>query len=340
MPLIPSTLFASKQKKAAALLKAGQPEQPAVPKLKLAAIDIGSNAVRCQIVSVLQHHGRPYFKKVEYVRYAMRLGEDVFQFGYITEPKRLKFMKLLQALKLLMEVHDVDAYQICATSAMREATNSRKIGKQVFDKLGMKIEIIEGEQEAYLINKVITNSLDEKGYIHIDVGGGSTELNLYVNREKIASRSFEVGSIRSNQGKDSQLIRSQMKAWVKEHAAKCNLYRAIGTGGNINKIHELAHIVGNRPLMRSRIKKVSDMVSGMSMEERINELLLNPDRADVLVPAADIYLSVMQWASVRSMVVPNVGLKDGMLQVLFERVTSADPLAQSAVTDEAEEGWE
>jgi len=287
--------------------------------LKLAAIDIGSNAVRCQISNVLIYNSKPIFKRVEYIRYPMKFGDDVFTKGYISEEKEVKFIKFLHSLKLLMEVHEVQHYMICATSAMRSAANAADIIKRAHNHLGMQIQVINGETEAELINKVIYNLLDEKNYLHIDVGGGSTEFNVYVDQKKVASRSFEMGSIRYQTGDSKDEIWSTMKAWVKENARKNHVTRAIGTGGNMNKIYEMAGKVEGKPIFRKQIEEIVTQLEEMSMEEKLSVLLLNPDRADVIVPAARIYLSAMKWAQVESMLVPAVGLKDGILQALYER---------------------
>jgi len=288
--------------------------------LKLAAIDIGSNAVRCQISSVLEYNHHITFKKVEYIRYPMRLGEDVFDTGYISEAKQERFKKFLHALKLLIEVHDVAAYQVCATSAMRTATNAAEIIENVKAELGMSIEVIDGPTEAELINKVIVKQLDDdKNYLHIDVGGGSTEFNIYVDRQKVASQSFEAGSIRHMQGNDSQVIWGNMKAWVKENSKKYHVTRAIGTGGNINKIFDLAGKVAGKPIFKKQIEEIVEQMAAMKLEDRIKILMLNPDRADVIVPAAEIYLAAMRWSKIESMNVPSVGLKDGILQSLYEK---------------------
>ncbi len=287
--------------------------------MKLAAIDIGSNAVRCQISSVLEYNQHITFKRVEYIRYPMRLGEDVFDTGYISEAKQQKFLKFLHALRLLIEVHDVAAYQICATSAMRSATNAPEIIVRVREQLGMHIEVIDGPEEAELINKVIVKQLDDKNYLHVDVGGGSTEFNIYVDRKKVACQSFEAGSIRHMQGNDSELIWGNMKKWVKENSKKYHVTRAIGTGGNINKIYDLAGKVQGKPIFRKQIEEIVEQMAAMKMEDRIKIMMLNPDRADVIVPAAEIYLAAMRWSKVESMNVPAVGLKDGILQSLYER---------------------
>ncbi|MCJ8164565.1 phosphatase [Pontibacter sp. E15-1] len=287
--------------------------------MKLAAIDIGSNAVRCQISSVLNQNGHVFFKKVEYVRYAIRFGEDVFNTGYISDVKIEKFIKLLHAFQLLLDVHDVDHYMICATSAMRSSLNAPEIIERVRQQLGMEIQVIEGETEAELINKVIYKYLDERNYLHIDVGGGSTEFNIYVNREKMASQSFEQGSIRHMHNRDSSQLWNSMREWIETNSKKYHPSRAIGTGGNINKIFEIAGKVSGKPIFRKQIEEVAARISAMPMQDRITELLLNPDRADVIIPASEIYLSAMKWAKVESMIVPSVGLKDGMLHSLYER---------------------
>ena len=249
----------------------------------------------------------------------MKLGQDVFATGVISEAREIKFIKFLHALKLLMEVHEVDHYLVCATSAMRMAQNAPEIIKRVYDLLEMKIEVIDGYSEAEYINKVIYNLLDDKNYLHIDVGGGSTEFNVYVGQEKVASQSFELGSIRQLQRDGRSEMWEVMKDWVKENARKNHVTRAVGTGGNINKIYELAGKMAGKPIFKKQIEDIVDQLENMTMEERQSVLLLNPDRADVIVPAARIYLSAMKWARVESMLVPTVGLKDGMLQALYEK---------------------
>ncbi|WP_231403002.1 Ppx/GppA phosphatase family protein [Hymenobacter guriensis] len=298
------------------------------PLLKLAAIDIGSNAVRCQISAVLHYGERYRLKRVEYVRYPLRLGEDVFATGRISEKKQDKFIKFLHALKLLMEVHDVapNHYLVCATSAMRTAENGQEVADRIQQELGMKVQVIDGQDEAAYINRVIEHLLeDKKHYLHIDVGGGSTEFNIYHDRRKVASQSFEVGSIRRMQQEEAGLSTEAMREtwqrmedWVTENGRRYHVTRAIGTGGNINKLYSLAQPQLDKPVTRARIATILDHLTSLSMDERVNVAMLNPDRADVIVPAGHIYLSAMQWANIHSMIVPDIGLKDGMLQALFE----------------------
>lgn len=249
----------------------------------------------------------------------MKFGDDVFSRGYISKDKENKFIKFLHSLRLLMEVHEVEHYRICATSAMRGAANAVDIIERAHRELGMQIEVIDGPTEADLVNRVIYNLLDDKHYLHIDVGGGSTEFNVYVNHQKIASQSFEMGSIRFQQGHDQEEMWTAMKEWVKVNARKNHVTRAIGTGGNITKIYELAGKMGGKPIFRKQIEEIVTQLEAMSQEEKMSVLLLNPDRADVIVPAAHIYLSAMKWAKVESMLVPSLGLKDGILLDLFEK---------------------
>lgn len=295
---------------------------------KLAAIDIGSNAVRCQISAVLFFQGRYRLKRIEYVRYPMRLGEDVFANGEITPFKADKFVKFLHSLKLLMEVHEVSHHLICATSAMRTAANGVAVAERVKQELGLDIQVIDGQAEAAYINRVIEHLLeDNRHYLHIDVGGGSTEFNIYHDRHKVAAQSFEIGSIRRMQQEEQGLrvddmngLWQRMEAWVRENARRYHVTRAIGTGGNIGKLYSMSTAAGSgRPITRRRVQAMLEHLGKLSMSERVNVAMLNPDRADVIVPAGHIYLSAMEWAGIKTMIVPDIGLKDGMMQALFEQ---------------------
>jgi exopolyphosphatase/guanosine-5'-triphosphate,3'-diphosphate pyrophosphatase len=288
--------------------------------LKLAAIDIGSNAIRFQISSVLDTGPKILFKKMEYVRFPLRLGHDVFSDGKLSKKSIEKFKKLMLTYKLLLELYEADDYMICATSAMRESKNGKELVKQVQDEIGITINIIDGQQEAELVNRAIASYLTDKTYLHIDVGGGSTELNLYVGGKKIKTKSFKLGSVRVLEHHDTPESWEEMKAWIKDNVKKkYGKVTAVGTGGNISKIFELAKLEPGKDLSLSKIKDIRKMVSGLSMEKRIYELQMNPDRADVIVPASNIYIQVMEWASSKSIIVPEVGLKDGMILHLFEK---------------------
>lgn len=288
--------------------------------MKLAAIDIGSNAARMQISTVLTVDGVVSFKKVEYVRFPLRLGHDVFTHGGLTTESVQRTVKLMQAYKLLMELHEVEAYMACATSAMREATNGREVVDLVRSRSGIDIQVIDGQREAELINNVVVLALDDRQTLHIDVGGGSTELNLYCNRQKITSRSFKLGSVRLLEGKETKGAWKKMQDWINENVDRSKPVTAVGTGGNISKLFNLVSKTSDTTTTLAEIIRMHDYIAEFSLEDRINKLRLNADRADVIVPAAEIYISVMQWAGATEITVPDLGLKDGILQLVYEQL--------------------
>lgn len=290
--------------------------------MKLAAIDIGSNAARLQISTVLHNDDQVSFKKVEYVRFPLRLGHDVFNFGELTSESEARTAKLMQVYKLLMELHEVEHYVACATSAMREADNGHDVAKRIEVSTGIKIHIIDGQKEAQLINNVVVQSLDDRQYIHIDVGGGSTELNLYQNRAKIASKSFKIGSVRLLEGKETKGAWRKMQDWVEDYLDASQEIVAVGTGGNISKLFNMAAKLSDATTTLDEIERIRNYVASFSQDDRINKLRLNADRADVIVPAADIYISVMRWAGASTIMVPDLGLKDGIMQLAYEQVCS------------------
>ncbi|MBS1545647.1 MAG: phosphatase [Bacteroidetes bacterium] len=288
--------------------------------MKLAAIDIGSNAIRFQVSSVLEHSDRILFKKLEYVRFPLRLGHDVFGTNRIGAQSIEKFKKLMKTYKLLLELYEVDDYMFCATSAMRESENGHELVQEVHNELGITIHIIDGQLEADLINKAISSFLTDRTYLHIDVGGGSTELNLFVGGKKIKTRSFKVGSVRVLEHHDSPIMWADMEKWVKDNLKKgYGKVTAVGTGGNIAKIFELATLKPGKTMSLKKVKDIKRLIEDHSMEDRIFTLQMNPDRADVIVPASDIYIKVMEWAKANSILVPEVGLKDGILLHLLEK---------------------
>jgi len=288
--------------------------------LKLAAVDIGSNAIRLQVTNVTNYQDQITFKKVEYVRFPLRLGQDVFLHQKIGERNRKKFIQLMHAFHLLIDLYEVDDYLVCATSAMREADNGAEIVDEVEKTFGFKINIIDGDKEADLINIALQKYIDHRTYLHIDVGGGSTELNIYKNTEKIASHSFKLGSVRTLDGEASTSVQETMTKFIRTHLSKKDAITCIGTGGNINKIFELSKPAKKKRFLdMSKIHEVLGNLESYTYEERINILNLNPDRADVIIPAAKIYLAAMNAAHSKRMLVPDVGLKDGLVAVLYER---------------------
>lgn len=288
--------------------------------MKLAAIDIGSNAIRFQVSTALASGPTLLFKKLEYVRFPLRLGHDVFTTGRISAKSADKFKKLMKAYKLLLDLYEVDDYMFCATSAMRESENGSALAQEVLDEFGVMIHIIDGNREAELINKAISSFLTDKTYLHIDVGGGSTELNLYHAGKKIKTRSFKIGSVRVLEHNDSPEMWKDMERWVKENVTKgLGKVTAVGTGGNISKIFELALTKPGKTMSLKKVKQIRDMVETYSLNDRIYKLQMNPDRADVIIPASNIYLKVMEWAHAASILVPEVGLKDGIMLHLYEK---------------------
>jgi exopolyphosphatase / guanosine-5'-triphosphate,3'-diphosphate pyrophosphatase len=262
------------------------------------------------------------FKKLEYVRFPLRLGHDVFSTGRISEKSVEKFKKLMRAFKLLVELYEVTDYMFCATSAMRESENGSQLADEVQEELGITINIIDGNREAELINKAISSFLTEKTYLHIDVGGGSTELNLYVAGKKIKTRSFKIGSVRVLEHTDSPVMWEDMEKWVKENVRKeFGKVTAVGTGGNISKIFELAKQRPGKTLSIKKVREIRTMIESYTIEQRIYQLQMNPDRADVIIPATDIYTKVMEWGNATSILVPEVGLKDGIMMHLYEKNT-------------------
>lgn len=304
--------------------------------MKLAAVDIGSNAIRFQVSSVLNSPERVIFKKMEYVRFPLRLGHDVFTMNRISQKSIDKFKKLMQVFKSLIELYEVDDYMACATSAMRESENGAELAKQVKEEIGLDINIIDGKQEAEYINQAIISYLNDATYLHIDVGGGSTELNIYVHGKKVKTQSFKIGSVRILEKHDSPAMWEDMEKWVKQNVrSDYGKVTAIGTGGNISKIFDLAQLKPHRLMSLKRVREIKEMVEKHTLEERIYKLQMNPDRADVIVPASSIYIKVMDWANAKYIQVPEVGLKDGIMLHLFRKNSSQKKIEFANIEDQS-----
>lgn len=286
---------------------------------RLGAVDIGSNAVRMLISTVLENDGKYSLKKTEYLRIPIRLGEDVFNLQKISDKKIEKLINALKAFKLVFELFEVSEWMVCATSAMRESTNRDEIIKKVKAETGFDLEVISGEKEAEIINSVVALNLDNGNYLHIDVGGGSTELNIYSKKKKVHSASFAIGSVRILQKEDKPEEWAKMEKWVKKYSIYSYNITAIGTGGNINKIYDLSKAKNSKPITLKKIKNIKEHVASHSYDQRINLLQLNPDRADVIIPASEIYIKVMEWAEIDELISPDAGLKEGIIHILFEK---------------------
>ncbi|MCL4637866.1 MULTISPECIES: Ppx/GppA phosphatase family protein [Olivibacter] len=287
--------------------------------MRYGAIDIGSNAIRLLIADIIENGQVVSFKKNTLIRVPLRLGDDAFIDKNISKRKSEDLIKTMSAFKSLMDVYKVSEYMACATSAMREAVNGSELVQEI-KKVGINLEIIDGVKEASIIyNSHVEQQLERrKSYLYIDVGGGSTELSVFNNGALSASRSFNIGTIRILDNQDSEETWTEMKEWIKENTKNYKGIIGIGTGGNINKLHRLADEKGTKPLSFNKLKSLYEYLNSFSLKERINVLGLNNDRADVIIPACEIFLNVMKWGSVKNIVVPRVGLVDGIIQTLID----------------------
>lgn len=288
--------------------------------LRYAAIDIGSNAVRLLIADISKQDGKYKYKKNTLIRVPLRLGDDAFLDQHISDKKSGDLVKTMAAFKNLMDVYHVSEYLACATSAMREAGNGADIVKIIKEKTDLNLEIIEGQREA---NIIYANHIEEdldinKTYLYIDVGGGSTELSVFVNGVPEASKSFNIGTIRMLDNQDKEETWDEMKEWVKEHTKNKKQLAAIGTGGNINKLFRMSDEKDGTPMSLQKLNALYNKLLSYSLKERINELGLNPDRADVIIPASEIYLTLMKWTGIKQIYVPKVGMADGIIKLLIE----------------------
>lgn len=288
--------------------------------MRYGAIDIGSNAVRLLIADIKENDGTVSFKKNTLIRVPLRLGDDAFLNHHISEKKATDLVKTMLAFRNLMDVYKVGEYMACATSAMREAKNGSEVVKQIKDEANINLEIVHGQLEAKIIyaSHAEQNIDKTKTYLYIDVGGGSTELSLFSSGELIASKSFNIGTIRILDNQDTEESWSSMKEFIREHTRPFKGVFGIGTGGNINKLYKLSEEKNNSPMTFGKLKSLYDYLDSFSLKDRINVLGLNQDRADVIIPACEIYLSVMKWAGIKNIYVPTVGMVDGIIQTLID----------------------
>lgn len=286
-----------------------------------AAIDIGSNAVRLLISTITEQENKePIFKKTSLVRVPIRLGSDVFMTKNISEENKMRMLDTLQAFQLLMKSHKIEKYKACATSAMREANNGQEVADLIEQETGVQINIIDGNDEAAMIAATDLNELiqSDKTYLYVDVGGGSTEFTLYSNGDTIASRSFKLGTVRILENIVEPGTWDEVESWVKEVSKNYQKIDLIGSGGNINNIFKSSGKSIGKPLSFLYLSSYYQLLNSFTYEERITELNLNADRADVIIPAAKIYLSAMKWTKARRIYVPKIGLADGIIRSLYQ----------------------
>ena len=291
--------------------------------MRLAAIDIGSNAARLLISDVLPGPQKtPEFIKVALVRVPLRLGFDVFGKGEISAQKADKIIKTIKSYKYLLDVYEVKHLKACATSAMRDAINSGEIIKLVKEETGIDIDIISGQEEASLIyeNHIADNMNMAESYLYIDVGGGSTELTFFSDGKLIFKQSFDIGTIRLLKNQVTEAGWNSMKEFIKSKTKGYHHVTAIGSGGNINKIFSLSKRKEGKPLSVDLLRDYYKEFNSLSVYQRMSLYKLREDRADVIVPALLIYINVMRWADTEDIYVPKIGLADGLIHTLYEEV--------------------
>lgn len=288
---------------------------------KFAAIDIGSNGVRLLISNVISFKKKEtQFNKSALIRVPIRLGEDVFSTGIISDKNKDRMCDAMMAFQLLMKVHGVEKFKACATSAMREADNKDEVIQYIFDKSKIKIDIIDGKTEAEIISSTDLHELikNDKSYLYVDVGGGSTEFTFFSKREIMESRSFRLGTVRLLDKKVNDHIWLDVKDWIKETSTKYSEISMIGSGGNINKIFKLSGKAPGKSLSYIYLNSYYNFLNQMTYDQRISEIDLNPDRADVIIPATKIYLLAMKWSNANKIYVPKIGLSDGIIKSLYQ----------------------
>lgn len=285
-----------------------------------AAVDIGSNAMRLLFCRAYEVNGKPHFSKEELIRLPIRLGEDVFLNGKISEKKIEKLVTAMRGFHEIIKVYEVDAFRAVATSAMRDASNSAEIIDLIKKETGLQIEIIDGKLEAQLVfSNHIEEMLNPKhAYMYIDVGGGSTELTLYHNQKVIASKSFNIGTVRMLLNKVEKDEWEVLKDWIKKATLGIHPIHAIGSGGNINKIYKMAKKENNN-ISYSKLKGIHDMLNSYTYEERIEVLGLKPDRADVIIHASKIFITIMKIGEMETIFIPQIGLSDGIVHDLYDK---------------------
>ena len=288
---------------------------------KYAAIDIGSNAIRLLVANVIEQENAPtLFKKNELIRVPIRLGEDVFSVGKISEKNIQRMVDAMKAFRLLMNAHQVKYYRACATSAMREASNGAQVVRLVKEEASIDIEVIDGKEEAKIIAATDLHSVIQKDkvYLYVDVGGGSTECTLYDQGETKVSKSFKIGTVRILNNLVDTTKWDAMSDWIQQQTQGYSKITVIGSGGNINKIIKMNGKKSRKSLSYLNMLNFYEMLDALSYDERVVKLGLNPDRADVIIPALKIYLRTMKWSKAEHIIVPSIGLSDGIIKTLYK----------------------
>ena len=288
-----------------------------------AAIDIGSNGARLLIKRFDPEAAREEdrIKKVMFIRIPLRLGKDVFTLGKVSKEREKMMLRMMKGFKQFMKLNDVDQFRACATSAMRDAENGKKILKKIEKQTGIKLEIIKGQEEAQLLfnNLVEKTDSNEGNFAYIDVGGGSTEVSLIHDGQLAESFSYNMGTLRMLSGKVTQETEKLFKDNLTRYAQEYGSIKIIGSGGNINKLNKLArHSKNSKDLSLTELKRLYSMMQPLSIEEREISFSLREDRADVIIPAAEIFIKASEYLQCESIMVPNISLADSIVDGLIE----------------------
>ena len=284
----------------------------------LAAIDIGSNAIRLEITRIIQpKDNNPAYKRLESIRFPLRLGKDAFRTGEITFRSEIKFINLMMAFRTLIDLYEADDAYGCATSALRDSVNGQRIVDRAYEKSGLHIEMISGEREAEILMLSTKKIIDNGHYMLIDVGGGSTEINMIKNKKSYARKSFKLGSVRNMQKREKKSTWEAMKNWIQENMVE-SFDASIATGGNIKSVQKLIDSSSEESTI-DQIQEVYDLLAGISIKKRIERYGLREDRADVINFASEIYITAINAAGISKVMVPDVGLKDGIIEMLYTR---------------------
>jgi exopolyphosphatase/guanosine-5'-triphosphate,3'-diphosphate pyrophosphatase len=287
---------------------------------KYAAIDIGSNAMRLLITNIVEQVGKEtQFNKSALIRVPIRLGQDAFTVGEISEENIDRMVDAMNAFKLLMKVYKVERYKACATSAMREAYNGKEVADYIYEKSDICIDIIDGKNEAAIIasSDLHTFLRTDQTYLYVDVGGGSTEFSLFSEGKMVASKSFKNGTVRLINNMVNEVVWEEIEKWIKSNTEEYDNIILIGSGGNINKIFKLSGKREDKSLSYVYLSSQYQYLNSLTYEQRIAELGLNTDRADVIIPAIQIYLNAMKWSGARQIFVPKIGLSDGIVKAMY-----------------------
>ena len=287
--------------------------------MKYGAIDIGTNAARLLIGEVVHDSGRSFVKKISYTRIPLRLGDDVFSLGRIDVKKKLNLINTMKAFEIITDIFEVNELKAYATSAMREAENAEQIVTDIKSATGINLDIISGAEEANVILGTFMLLDFDKGrpFVVIDVGGGSTEINIFKKGEQVGSKSFKVGTLRMLRDKINPEVWGEITAWISDYLLPFEEYRIFGTGGNINKAHKLLAHGPNDAATIEELTSLKNELESLNLSERMKRFQLRPDRADVIVPAVDIYTNILANFKSKLIHVPKVGLSDGMVYQMY-----------------------